>query len=328
MDMHRRRALSLVAGAAVLPWVSLVPRGARAQSYPSRPVSVVVGFGPGGGADLLTRTVCSWLQARLGQTFIVDNRPGAGTNLATEAVARAAADGYTLLATTTSNLLNGALYEDLKYDFMRDIAPVASISTQPLVFMVGPDVESRTVQQFVALARAQPGRLNIGNTGNGTISHLAAEFFKQQAGIDVVTLPYRGYAPMLVDLLGGRIHAAIDNIPASIEHIRSGKLHALAVTTASRTDVLPGVPTVAETLSGYEAYTVAGIGAPAATPPELIGKLNAEINAGLVDSRLRARLADLGATVLTGTPEDFARLVARETAKWAKVIKASGVRLS
>ncbi|UUX97776.1 tripartite tricarboxylate transporter substrate binding protein [Aquabacterium sp. J223] len=290
---------------------------------------VVVGFPPGGGADILARLMCDWLQQRLGQAFIVDNRPGAATNLATEAVVRAPADGHTLLKTTTSNLLNGALYDDLKYDFVRDIAPVAGISTQPLVLAAGPELAAvRTLPQFIAHARSHPGQLNLGHFGNGTISHLAAELLKSEARIDAVLVPYRGSAPMLTDLLGGRLHAAMDNLPSAIEHLRAGRLQALAVTTPARTESLPAVSAVAETLPGYEATTVAGLGAPRGTPAEVIERLNAEVNAALADPKVKARLAELGAVALPGSPADFGRFIERESAKWARVVRSSGIKPS
>lgn len=324
MVIDRRRLLSRAACVAFAP---LLPGRVLAESYPTRPVRMMIGFPPGGGADVLTRITCDWLSQRLGQAFVVENRPGAATNLATEAVVRAPADGYTLLATTTSNLLNGALFEDLKYDFIRDIAPVASLSVQPLVMVVGSDGPARSVQQLIAYAKANPGKISIGHFGPGTISHLAGEYWKQQAGIDAVTVPYRGSAPMLTDLLAGRIQVAFDNIAGPIGHIKAGSLHALAVTTTTRSDSLPGVPSVSEFLSGYEAYAVAGFGAPKGTPADIIAKLNAEINAGLADPKLRARLGEMGVSLLAGTPTDFAQLIARETDKWGRLIKSSGIKV-
>jgi tripartite-type tricarboxylate transporter receptor subunit TctC len=323
MNPDRRHLLTVGAATALC---SISPRLASAAAYPERPVRVLVGFPAGGGADLLTRIICDWLQLRLGQAFVVENRPGAATNLATEAVARAPADGYTLLATTTSNLLNGALYEDLRYDFIRDIAPVASVSNQPLVLEVGRDVPARTLEAFIADARARPGKLNVGHSGNGTIAHLAGEILKQQAGIDFLTVPYRGAAPMLTDLLGGRIDAAIDNIAGSIEHIRSGRLHALAVTTSTRSEMLPGTPALAEVVPGYEAYAIAGFAAPAGTPADVIRTLNSAINAGLADAAVKERMSTLGVALLPGTPADFAKRIALETEKWARVIKRVGIR--
>jgi tripartite-type tricarboxylate transporter receptor subunit TctC len=325
MIANRRQVLSLAAASAISP---LVARRSWADAYPARRVHVMIGFPAGGTADIITRMIGEWLQVRLGQPFIIENRPGAGTNLATEAVVRAPADGYTLLATTTSNLLNGALYDDLKFDFVRDIAPVASLTMQPLVLEVTPALPVKSVPEFMAYARANPGKLSMGHWGNGTISHLASEAFKLATGIDFVAVPYRGSQPMLVDLLEGRIHAAFDNIPTSIEHIRSGGLRALAVTTAARSEVLPNLPSVAEFIPGYEAFSVAGIGAPKGTPADRIERLNREINAGLADPKLKARLAEQGAVILAGSPADFASLIARETERWGKVIKQLGVRMN
>jgi tripartite-type tricarboxylate transporter receptor subunit TctC len=324
MIVDRRQVLSLAAASAI---TLLVTGQTRADSYPTRPVRVVVGFPAGGGADILTRIIAEWLQARLGQPFIIENLPGAGTNLATEAVVRAPADGYTLLATTTSNLINGALYDDLKYDFVRDIAPVASLTIQPLVLEVIPAIPAKSVPEFIAYAKANPGKINMGSSGIGTVSHLAAEAFKLATGIAFVNVPYRGSVPMFADMLGGRVHAAFENIPASIQHIRSGSLHPLAVTTTERSEALPSVPTFGEFIPSFEAFAVAGIAAPKGTPAHIVEKLNKEINAGLTDSKLRARLTELGATTMPGSPADFAKLIARETDKWSKVIRSSGVKI-
>jgi tripartite-type tricarboxylate transporter receptor subunit TctC len=323
MIIDRRQILSLAAVSAISP---VVAERAWASSYPTKPVRVIVGFPAGGFADVLPRMVGEWLQVRLGQPFIIENRPGAGTNLATEAVVRAPADGYTLLATTTSNLLNGALY-DLKYDFVRDIAPVASLTVTPLVLKVIPAIPAKSVPEFIAYAKANPGKISMGHFGTGTVSHLAGEAFKLATGIDFVNVSYRGSAPMLTDLLGGHILAAVDTIPASIEHIRSGRLRALAVTTAARSEVLPSVPTIEEFIPGYEVIGVAGIGAPKGTPADIVEKLNKEINAALADSKLRARLSELGAIVRVGSPAEFEKLIARETERWGKVIRSSGVKM-
>ena len=288
---------------------------------------VLVGFPAGGGADILTRVVTEWLQSRLGQPFIIENLPGAGTNLATEAVVRASADGYTLLATTTSNLINSALYDDLKYDFVRDIAPVSSLTIQPLVLEVIPAIPATSVPEFIAYARANPGKINMGSSGIGTVSHLAAEAFKLATGVEFVNVPYRGSVPMFTDMLGGRVHAAFENIPASIQHLRSGSLRALAVTVTERSEALPSVPTLGEFIPGFEAFAVAGIGAPKGTPEHIVEMLNKEINSGLSDPKLRARLNELGATTMPGSPVDFAKLIARETYKWGTVIKSSGFKL-
>lgn len=325
MSMNRRQILSFACASAVLP---LFPGRACAAGYPARPVRMLVGFPAGGTADILTRMVCDRLQDRLGQAFVVENRPGAATNLATEAVVRAPADGYTLLATTTSNLLNGALYEDMKYDFIRDIAPVAGIAMQPLVLVAAPTLAAKSVAELVAYGKANPGSLSIGNFGTGTISHLAAEAFKQATGIEFLSIAYRGSTQMLTDLLGGRIQAAFDNIPASMEHIRSGALRALAVTSVTRSKVLPDVPAMADFVTGYEAITIAGVGAPRGTPGDIIDKLNAEINAGLAEAKLGNRLDDLGSTVLGGSAAEFAKLIARETERWSGVIRTSGIKLN
>lgn len=325
MNPVRRKILSIGATAAA---GCTVCWPASAGAYPDKPIRVIVGFPPGGGADLITRLVCDGLQRRLGQAVLVENRPGAATNVATEAVVRSPADGYTLLATTTSNLLNGALFEDLRFDFMRDIAPVAAISVQPLVLEAGPTAQTRTLRQFVEHAKAQPGKLTVGHTGNGTISHLAAELLKLQAGLDFLTVPYRGSAPMLTDLLGGRIDAAFDNIPASLEHLRSGRLHALAVSTAGRSDFLPGTPAVAEQFPGFEAYAVAGLGAPKGTPSDIVELLNAQVNAAIADPLTGERLSGFGVTATPGTPADFGRRIAAETEKWAGLIRRAGIRLT
>jgi tripartite-type tricarboxylate transporter receptor subunit TctC len=325
MIVDRRQILSLAAAAAISP---LTARQAWPASYPTRPVRVMVGFPAGGGADILTRVVTDWLQLRLGQPFVVENMPGAGTNLATEAVVRAPADGYTLLATTTSNLINGALYDDLKYDFVRDIAPVASLTFQPLVLEVIPSIPATSVPEFIAYAKANPGKINMGSSGIGTVSHLAAEAFKLATGVEFVNVPYRGSVPMFTDMLGGRVHAAFENIPASIQHIRSGSLRPLAVTTKERSDALPGVPTLGEFIPGFEAFAVAGIAAPKDVPGDIVATLNKEINAGLVDPKVKARLNELGATTMPGSPADFSELIARETDRWGKVIRSSGFKMS
>ena len=325
MTIDRRQILALAAAFALSP---LVAGPAEAEPYPTRPVRIIVGFPAGGFADVLPRMIGELLHVRLGQPFIIENRPGAATNLATEAVVRAPADGYTLLATTTSNLINGALYDNLKYDFIRDIVPVANLTQTPLVLEVIPEIPPKSVPELIAYAKANPGKLNMGHAGTGTVFHLAGEAFKLATGIDFVSVPYRGSAPMLTDLLGGRVHAAFDTIPASIEHIRSGSLRALAVTTAARLEALPNVPTVGEFIPGFEVYGVAGIGAPKGTPADIVAKLNKEINAALADPKLKSRLADLGAMTMPGSPADFAKLIARETDKWAKVIKSSGVKLN
>ena len=323
MKLPRRTFLHLCAGAAALPAVS---RFAWAQAYPTQPVRIVVGFPAGGTADIMARLMGQWLSERLGQPFVVESRPGAGSNLATEAVVRAAADGYTLLTVGTTQAINATLYERLNYNFIRDIAPVASIASTPLVMEVNPSVPAKTVPEFIAYAKANPGKLNLATPGIGTPPHVAGELFKMMAGVNLVHVPYRGTGPMLTDLIGGQVQVAFDPLPASIQHIRAGKLRALAVTTATRSDALPDVPTVGEFLPGYDASGWYGIGAPKGTPAEIIGKLNKEINAGLADPKIKARLADLGGTLLAGSPADFGKLIADETEKWAKVVQAAGLK--
>jgi tripartite-type tricarboxylate transporter receptor subunit TctC len=323
MKLPRRKFLHLATGAAALPAVSRV---AWAQAYPSRSVRIVVGYAAGGTSDIVGRLVGQWLSERLGQQFIVENRPGASANLATEAVARATADGYTLLVVTSVNAVNATLYNKLNFNFIHDIAPVASVFETPLVVEVNPSVPVRTIPEFIAYAKANPGKLNLATPGIGTPPHVAGELFKMTAGVDMVHVPYRGTGPMLTDLIGGQVQVAFDPLPASIEHIRAGKLRALAVTTASRSEVLPDVPTVGEFVPGYEASGWYGIGAPKGTPVEIIDMLNKEINAALGDPKMKARLADLGATPLVRSPADFGKLIADDTEKWGKVIRAAGIK--
>ena len=320
---HRRQFLHLAAGAAALPAASRI---ASAQAYPTRSVRIVVGYAAGGTSDIVGRLVGQWLSERLGQQFIVENRPGASANLATEAVARATADGYTLLVVTSVNAVNATLYNKLNFNFIHDIAPVASVFETPLVVEVNPSVPVRTIPEFIAYAKANPGKLNLATPGIGTPPHVAGELFKMTAGVDMVHVPYRGTGPMLTDLIGGQVQVAFDPLPASIEHIRAGKLRALAVTTASRSEVLPDVPTVGEFVPGYEASGWYGIGAPKGTPVEIIDMLNKEINAALGDRKMKARLADLGATRLVRSPADFGKLIADDTEKWGKVIRAAGIK--
>jgi tripartite-type tricarboxylate transporter receptor subunit TctC len=323
MKLPRRQFLHLAAGAAAL---SAASRIASAQAYPTRSVRIVVGYAAGGTSDIVGRLVGQWLSERLGQQFIVENRPGASANLATEAVARATADGYTLLVVTSVNAVNATLYNKLNFNFIHDIAPVASVFETPLVVEVNPSVPVRTIPEFIAYAKANPGKLNLATPGIGTPPHVAGELFKMTAGVDMVHVPYRGTGPMLTDLIGGQVQVAFDPLPASIEHIRAGKLRALAVTTASRSEVLPDVPTVGEFVPGYEASGWYGIGAPKGTPVEIIDMLNKEINAALGDPKMKARLADLGATPLVRSPADFGKLIADDTEKWAKVIKFAGIK--
>ena len=318
---HRRQFLRLAAGAAVLP---AALRIAWAQAYPSQPVRWVIGFAAGGNADILTRPIGQWLSERLGQPFIVENRPGAGSNIATEAVVRASPDGYTLLWVTSANAINATLYD--KLNFIRDIAPVATISRNAHVMVVNPSVPAKTVPEFVAYAKANPGKINMASGGNGSTPHMAGELFKMMAGIDMLHVPYRGSAPALTDLLGGQVQVYFSQTIASIEYIRAGKLRALAVTTTTRSDLLPDIPTLGEFLPGFEASTWVGVGAPRNTPPDIIEKLNKEINAALADPKIKVRLADLGGTVLPGSPADFSKLIADETEKWGNVIRTLNIK--
>jgi tripartite-type tricarboxylate transporter receptor subunit TctC len=323
MKLPRRQFLHLAVGAAAL---SAWSRIARAQAYPSRPIRWVVGFVPGGATDIIARLMGQWLSERLGQSVVIENRPGAGSNIATEVVVNAPPDGYTLLLVGPAHAVNATLYPKLNYDFMRDIAPIASISREPLVMVVNPSVPAKTVAEFIAYAKANPGKLNMASSGIGTSVHVGGELFKMMTGIDMQHVAYRGAAPAITDLIGGRVQVMFATLPSSIEYIKAGHLRALAVTTARRTPALPDLPIVADVLPGYEASAVYGVGAPRNTPVEIVDKLNKAINAGLADPSMQARLADLGGTVLPGTPADFARLIAAETRKWAKVVKFSGAK--
>jgi tripartite-type tricarboxylate transporter receptor subunit TctC len=324
MQPPRRQFLRLAAGAAALPAVS---RSAWAQAYPARPVRILVGAPAGGTLDIVARVMGQWLSERLGQAFVIENRPGgAGNNVATEAVVRAAPDGYTLLLIAISNAINTTLYDKLNYNFLRDIAPVASIVRVPLIMEVNASVPAKTVPEFIAYAKGNPGKVNMAAAGNGTSPQVAGELFKLMTGVELVHVPYRGSPPALTDLLGGQVQVMFDLMPTSIELVRAGKLRALAVTTAARSPALPDVPTVAEFVPGYEASTWQGIGAPRGTPAEIVDRLNREINAGLADPKIRARLADTGAAPFAGTPGDFGRFMADETEKWAKVVKFAGIK--
>jgi tripartite-type tricarboxylate transporter receptor subunit TctC len=323
MKLPRRRFLHLAAGAVALPAAS---RLARAQTYPSRPVRIIVGFAPGGTADIIARLMGQWLSERLGRPFVIENRPGAGTNIATEAVVRAPADGYTLLMVGTTHAINATLYNKLNFHFIGDITPVAGIVVGPNVIVVNPSVPATTVPEFIAYAKANAGKLNMASGGIGSLGHVSGELFKMMAGINIGHVPYRGGGPALTDLLAGQVQVYFSPLPAAIEYIRAGKLRALAVTTAARSEALPDIATVAEFVPDYEASVWAGIGAPKATPAEIVDKLNREINAGLADPRMKARLADLGGTVLPGSPSDFGKFLADETEKWAKVIKFAGIK--
>jgi tripartite-type tricarboxylate transporter receptor subunit TctC len=323
MKLPRRKFLQLAAGAAALP---ALPRIAWAQAYPSQPVRIVVGFPAGGTSDIVARVLGQRLSERLGQQFVIENRPGAGSNLATEAVARAAADGYTLLLIGGANTINATLFDKLTFDFLRDIAPVASVFETPLVIEVNPSVPVHTIPEFIAYAKANPGKLNFATPGVGTPPHVAGELFKMTAGVNFVHVPYRGTGPMLTDLIGGQVQVAFDPLPASVEHIRGGKLRALAVTTATRSEALPNIPSASENVPGYVASNWYGFAAPKSTPPEIIGKLNAEINAALADPTIKTRLMELGGTPLASSPADFAKFVADDTTKWAEVIQAANIK--
>src|SRR4029079_5866130 len=322
-NLTRRRVLHLAAGAAALPFVS---GPTRAQAYPSRPVRIVVGFPPGGPTDTAARPMGQWLSERLGQQFVIENPPGAGSNLGTEAVVRAAPDGYTLLLAYSSNAINATLYDRLNFNFIRDIAPVASISRETTVMVVNPSFPAKTVPEFVAYAKANPGKINFASGGSGTPPHVVGELFKMMADVDLIHVPYRGGAPAVTDLLGGQVQVMFASPSISIEHVRAGKLRALAVTTATRLVALPDVPTVGDFLSGFEASVWLGIGAPKNTSAENIDKPQKAINAGLADPKIRARFADVGSTVLPGSPGDFGKLIAEDTAKWAKVIRTANIK--
>jgi len=322
MKLHRRRLLSLGVAAAAAPFLT---RHAIAQSYPARPVRLIVGFPPGGPADVFSRLIAQWLSERLGQQFVIENRPGAAGNIATEAVAHALADGHTLLQVGPPNAINATLYDKLSHDFVRDIAAVAGIARSPNVMVVNASVPATTVSEFIAYAKANPGRISMASSGNGTVTHMAGELFKLRTGINMVHVPYRGSTPALTDLVGGQVQVMFDNVPSSIGLIRAGKLRALAVTQAKRFEGLPDVPTVGEFLPGYEASTWFGLGAPRNTPLDIVDKLNRQINQGLGDPRIRTKIAELGGTVLPGSPADFGNLIAAETEKWAKVVKFAGI---
>jgi len=319
---HRRQFLHLAAAAAALPAVSRI---AWAQTYPSRPVRIIVGFAPAGGTDIVARLIGQWLSERLGQQFVIENRPGGSGNVGVEAVVRAPADGYTLLLCGTPNATNAALYDKLNFDLIRDIAPVASIVRVPYVMEVHPSVPAKSLPEFIAYAKANPRKLNIASPGNGTGSHLAGELFKMMAGVDLFHVPYRG-AQVFPALLAGDAHVYFGPLLSSIEYVRTGKLRALAVTTATRSPILPDVPVLSETLPGYEASNWFGLCAPKATPAEIVDKLNKEINASLAEPKIKARFADLGAAVLALSPADFGRLIAEEIEKWGKVVKFSGAK--
>jgi tripartite-type tricarboxylate transporter receptor subunit TctC len=323
MKLPRRNFLYLAVGAAALPTVA---RFAWAQAYPSRPVRIIVGFAAGGGFDITARLMGQWLSERLGQPFVIENRPGAAGNIGTEAVVKSPPDGYTLLLCGNPNAINATFYDKLNYNFIRDIAPVAGVLRGPYVLVVNPSVPAKSVPEFIAHAKANPRKLNMASQGNGSPGHVAGELFQMMAGIGLVHVPYRGMGPALTDLFGEQVQVTFASMPASIAYIRAGKLRALAVTTATRSEALPDIPTVGEFMPGYEASTWYGIGAPKATPAEIIEKLNTEINASLADPKLQARLADLGGTVMVDSPADFCKFIADDTEKWAKVIRAANIK--
>jgi tripartite-type tricarboxylate transporter receptor subunit TctC len=324
MKLARRQFLHLAAGAVALPAVSRI---ARAQTYPTRPVRLIAPAPPGGPIDISARLIGQWLSERLGQPFTVENRPGAGVNLGTEAAVRAPADGYTLVLVSAGNAINATLYEKLNYNFIRDIAPVAGFYRVPMVMEVNPSLPAKTVPEFIAYAKANPGKLNMGSAGIGSPQHVAGELFKMMTGVDMVHVPYRGVGPALTDLLGGQMQVMFDSPPASIEHIRAGTLRALGVTAARPSEVLPDTPSVSNFVPGFEASAWYGVGMPKDAPAEIVAKLNKEINAALRDSRMKARLADMGGTALAGSPADFGKLIVEETEKWGKVVKFSGAKL-
>ena len=323
MTPHRRTFLHLIEGAVAL---TALPRVARADTWPSRPVRLTVGFAPGGSTDIVARLIGQWLQDRLGQAVVIENRPGAATNIATELVAHAPADGYTLLMVGPSATVNATLYDKLDFVFLRDIAPVAGLARQPQVLLGSPSLEAKTVPELIAFAKANPGKVTMASAGTGSAGHLMGELFKMMAGIDCIHVPYRGAAPLMNDLLGGQVMTSFSGITGSIAYVRSGQLRALAVTTAARAEALPDVPTVGEFVPGYEAGDWLGVGAPKNTPTEIIDRLNKEITAGLADPKIKARFADLGITPLPLTPAGFGKLLADDTEKWAKVIRAVHIK--
>jgi len=319
---HRRQFLHLAAGAAVLP---AIPRIARAQTYPARPVRIVVGFAAGGGTDIVARLIGQSLSNRLGQQLIVENRPGAGTNIATEAVVRAPPDGYTLLQVTAANVFNATLYDNLSFNFIRDIVPVASIARTPFVMIVNPSVPAKTVPEFIAYANVNPGKISMGSAGNGSAPHIFGEHFKAMAGVEMIHVPYRGNAPAVTDLIGGQVHVVFSDMSA-LEYIKTGKVRALAVTTLTPLQVLPDVPTIGEFVPGYEASAFLGIGTPKNTPREIVDKLNREINAGLADPSVKSQLAGLSYTLFASSSAEFGKFMADEIQKWAKVIRAANIK--
>jgi tripartite-type tricarboxylate transporter receptor subunit TctC len=323
VKLPRRRFLYLAAGAATLP-TSL--RVASALDYPTRPVHIIVGYAPGGTNDISARLMGQWLSEQIGRQFVIENRPGAGSNLATETVVHAPPDGYTLLLVNTSNAINSTLYDKLNFNFIDDIAPVAGIMRASQVMVVNPSIVAKTVAEFITYAKANPGKINMGSAGIGSVTHICGELFKMLSGVNLVHVPYRGAGPALVDLLGGQVQVMFVGVTEAIEYIKVGRLRALAVTTAARTSALPDIPTVGEFVAGYEAVTFYGIGAPKSTPADIVDRLNREISAGLADPKLKMRLADLGGVPMPMTPADFGKFIADETEKWAKVIRTANIK--
>jgi tripartite-type tricarboxylate transporter receptor subunit TctC len=323
MRLLRRDFLKLAGAVASAP---ALPRPASALDYPTRPVRIIAGFSAGGGVDITARLIGQWLGRRLGQSFITENRPGAGGNIGTEAVVTAAPDGYTLLLATVPNAVNASLYEKLDFNFIRDIAAVAGIIRVPMVILLNPSVPARTVPELIAYAKANPGKVNMASAGNGSAPHLAGELFKMMAGVDLVHIPYRGQGPALTDLLGGQVQLLFATTPGTTEYISSGKLRALAVTSATRAEMLPQLPPIGDFVPGYDTSQWYGLCAPGKTPPEIIDRLNREVNAGIADPGMKAKLAAIGGEPLPGSPADFAKLIAEETEKWAKVVRAAGIK--
>src|SRR5215470_2962930 len=323
MGVPRRRFLRLAGAALAAPAITAT---ARAQAYPTRPVRWVIGFPAGGSTDIVSRIIGNWLAERLGQPFIIENRPGGGTNIAVQSVVNTPPDGYTLLLTTSTSAINATFYESLPFNFLRDIAPVAALANLPFVMEVNPSVPAKTIAEFIAYAKANPGKVNMASFGVGTISHLAIELFQQMTGVTLQHVPYRGGAPMVTDMISGQVQAGIDAMPNSLPHIQRGTLRALAVTGATRAEVLPDLPTVGETVPGYAVDGWIGIGVPTGTPAEIIATLNHEINAALTDPRIKARLAELGGRPIVMSAQEFGKLWVADTGKWAKVIKSAGLK--
>jgi tripartite-type tricarboxylate transporter receptor subunit TctC len=323
ISMNRRQLMKMTVAAACVPAGSLAT---RAQTYPARPVRILVGFPPGGTTDIIARLMAQWLSERLSQQFIIENRSGASANIAAEAAARAAGDGYTLLMCVPEYAINASFFEKLNYNFLRDMVVIGSVMRSPLILETNPGLPARNVPEFVKFAKQNPAKVTTASFGTGSISHVAGELFKRSTGLEIIHVPYRGSAPLVTDLIGGQVQSAFDNLPASIEHIRAGKLRPLAVTTANRSQALPSVPAMAEFVPGFEASATIGIAAPVGTATEIVEKLNREINAGLANAKLRERLAELSASPLGGSPADYAEFFARETEKWSKVIREAGIK--